>query len=86
VDTDAIGFCSDVNGIKKPINFDAIDGWAVYIPSVDTVCYFSKNMVKDGNKGYRIRKIPGSKSINVDKSPVILYSDITDENVFWEGG
>lgn len=81
-----IGFNTVVNGKKIPIDLNAIDGWAIYCPEVDTVCYFSKDMVKKGLKSYRIRKIIGAKTINIDKSPVSIYSDIVDETIIWKGG
>lgn len=79
-----IGFCSVVNGKKLPIDISAIDGWAVYCADVDTVCFFSKEMIKPGSKGFRIRRQPRKK--NVDAVPIPLYTDLVDETIVWKVG
>ena len=79
-------FNTVVNGKRVPIDFSAIDGWAVYIPDVETVCYIPKNIVPEGNKSFRIRKVPGAKTINLDKRAVKLYTEYTKEEVIWTGG
>jgi hypothetical protein len=81
-----IGFNTVVNGKKIPIDLSAIDGWAVYIPEVDVVCYFSKEMIKEGNKGFRIRKIQGARTINIDKLQAPLYNNLVNEEVLWRVG
>ena len=45
-----VPFRTVVNGKSVPINFNAIDGWAVYCPEIEKVVYVSKNDV-DLNKG-----------------------------------
>lgn len=79
-----VGFCTVVNGKKLPIDLKAVDGWAVYCADVDQICYFSKQMIKDGSKGYRIRKQPREKQ--VDSIPTPLYTDLVNEMVLWKDG
>ena len=80
-----IPFCTVVNGKKLPIDLSAIDGWAVYLPDVESVCYFNKEQVKD-LKLFRIRKDSAKNTINVDKNRSPLYSELLDETVLWSVG
>jgi hypothetical protein len=77
-----IPFSTVVNGKKIPIDLSAIDGWAVYIPDVDSVCYFNKEQIRNV-KNFRIRKEVGKNTINVDKSRAPLYSELLDESIIW---
>jgi hypothetical protein len=81
--TATVEFCSVVNGKRIPIDLSAIDGWAVYLPEVETVCYVSKSMIEEGTKSFRIRKIEGNTTINIDRKPAPLYTNIINEAVFW---
>lgn len=81
-----IGFNTVVNGKKVPIDLSAIDGWAIYIPDVDTVCYIAKSDIEPTAKGTRIRKTPGSKTINIDKKASPVYKQLLDETKVWKGG
>ena len=81
-----IGFSTVVNGKKVPIDLSAIDGWAIYIPDVDAVCYIPKSDIPPGAKGTRIRKTPGSKTINIDKKAIIVYKQLLNEEKIWKGG
>lgn len=78
-----IQLCSVVNGKRIPIDRTAIDGWAVYIPSVDQVCYVPNRDVPDNATSFRIRKDPGQKTINVDKQAARLYIELTSAEVIW---
>lgn len=78
-----VPLCSVVNGKRVPIDRSAIDGWAIYIPSVDQVCYVANRDIPENATSFRIRKDPGKKTINVDKQAARLYSDITSEDVIW---
>jgi len=77
-----IPFSTVVNGKKIPIDLSAIDGWAVYIPDVDSICYFNKEQIRNV-KTFRIRKEVGKNTINVDKSRAPLYSELLDESIIW---
>ena len=53
-----IPFCSVVNGVKIPIDFIKIDGWAVYTPIIDKVFYLLKSDVNITKKSYSFRIAP----------------------------
>jgi hypothetical protein len=78
-----IQLCSVVNGKRIPINRSAIDGWAIYIPSVDQVCYVASRDIPENATSFRIRKDPGQKTINVDKQAARLYIELTSVEVIW---
>lgn len=81
-----IPLSSVVNGKKVPIDLSAVDGYAVYIPSVDSVCYISKYMIPEEFKGFRIRKTPRKNKVNIDKYQVPLYNTLLNEEVIWWDG
>lgn len=82
-DLATIEFCSVVNGKRVACDLSAIDGWAIYLPGVDKVCYFSKEMVPEGTKSFRIRKTQGAATVNIDKKQVSLYTELLSEDVIW---
>jgi len=84
-DIATVEFCSVVNGKRVPVDLNAIDGWAVYLPEVESVGYISKSMVQDGVKSFRIRKVEAKTTINVDKAPAPLYTTLSNEVVLWRG-
>lgn len=78
-----VSFTSVVNGKKIPINLDFIDGWAIYLPDVEKICYIDKSMIT--GKCIGIRQYPGNrKMVNPGKAAVPLYTDFLDETVFWK--
>lgn len=81
-----IPLSSVVNGKKVPVDLSAIDGYAVYIPSVDSVCYISKSMIPTEFKGFRIRKSPRKVKINIDRYQVPVYNTLLSEEVIWRVG
>lgn len=73
-----VPFRSVVNGKIVPIDFDAIDGWAVYCPEVDEIVYISKQEV-DLTKGACVfRLTEGASSVNKDKVKRKLYTEFGD--------
>lgn len=70
-----IPFKTVVNGKSIPIEFDAIDGWAVYCPEVDSVVYINKNDVDLTKKAFGFRLTEGSNSVNKNKTRRKLYTE-----------
>ena len=84
-DTAVVEFVSVVNGKRIPIDLTAIDGWAIYIPEVEKVCYISKTQIKENTRSFRIRKNTGANTINVDKTKSPVYTEILSEECLWWG-
>lgn len=76
---------SIVNGKKIPINRSAIDAYAIYIPDVDCVCYYPITDIASDKRSFIVRKSPGKSTINVDKKPAPVYSELLDEMRLWNG-
>jgi hypothetical protein len=73
-----VNFRSMVNKKAVPINFDAIDGWAVYCPEVNSVVYVSKNEVDLTKNGFSFRLTDGRNTINKNKVRKRLYTEFGD--------
>ena len=84
-DIAVVEFVSVVNGKRIPIDLTAIDGWAIYIPEVEKVCYISKKQIKEDTRSFRIRKNTGANTINVDKAKSPVYIDLLSEECLWWG-
>lgn len=61
-------------GKHSPINFDAIDGWAIYCPEIDHVTYISKKKINLERKAVSFRIESGSNKVNKNKSMIALYT------------
>lgn len=83
VDQIQLELFSTVNGKKIPINRTAIDAYAIYIPDVDCVCYYPICDIAADKKSFIVRKSQGKKTINVDKKPAPVYSELLDEMRLW---
>lgn len=70
-----VAFSSLVNGKGKPIDFDAIDGWAVYCPEVDSVVYISKKEVDLDKNSFSFRLTEGKNTVNINKVRKKLYTE-----------
>ena len=70
-----VHFRSMVNGKSKEIDFDAIDGWAVYCPEVDSVVYVSKHEVDLEKGSFSFRLTEGKKTVNIDKVKRKIYTE-----------
>lgn len=70
-----VHYRSMVNGKPKDINFDAIDGWAIYCPEVDRVVYVSKYEVDLEKGSFTFRLTEGANSVNINKSKRKLYTE-----------
>lgn len=68
-----VPFRSVVNGKSVPINFDSIDGWAVYCPGIDKVVYVGKHEV-DTSKGSFAFRLTESQNNN-GKEKRKLYTE-----------
>jgi PD-(D/E)XK endonuclease len=84
-DVTTIEFVSVVNGKRIPIDLNAIDGWAIYIPEVEKVCYISKKQIPKDTRSFRIRKNAGANTINVDKLKSPVYTELLSEECLWWG-
>ncbi len=57
-----VHFRSMVNGKAVSIDFNAIDGWAIYCPEVDSVVYVSKHEVDLSKGAFAFRLAEGKKN------------------------
>jgi hypothetical protein len=73
-----VHFRSMVNGAAKDINFDAIDGWAVYCPEIDRVVYVGKHEVDVTKGSFTFRLTEGANRVNINKVKRKLYTDFGD--------
>lgn len=73
-----VHFRSMVNGKAVAIDFDAIDGWAVYCPEVDCVVYVNKSDVDISKGGFSFRLSPGSNSVNISKTKRKIYTEFSE--------
>lgn len=69
-----VGFRTTSMGKHTPINFDAIDGWAVYCPEIEKVVYISKSEVDLTKGGINFRLKEGLNRVNKGKNNIQLYS------------
>ena len=69
-----VGFRTTSMGKHTPINFDAIDGWAVYCPEIEKVVYISKSEVDLTKGGINFRLEEGLNRVNKGKNSIQLYS------------
>lgn len=72
-----IVFASVVNGKKVPINFDYIDGFAVYNPEQNRVFYFPKRKIDTKKCLFGCRFSGGDRTST-------LCEDVDDVNGIWE--
>lgn len=72
-----IPFKTVVNGKSVPIDFNAIDGWAVFCPEVDKVIYISKSEV-DLTKGSVTFRLTPSKNRNSTGNARKMYTDFSE--------
>ena len=70
-----VRFRSIINGKSKDIDLNAIDGWAIYCPDVDSVIYVGKHEVNIESKGFSFRLTEGSNSVNINKEKRKLYTE-----------
>jgi hypothetical protein len=70
-----VHFRSMVNGTSKEIDFDSIDGWAVYCPEVDKVVYISKDEVDLSKGSFAFRLTEGANRVNINKVKRKLYTE-----------
>ena len=70
-----VAFRSMVNGSSRPIDFAAIDGWAVYCPEVDSVVYVGKHEVDLSRGGFGFRLTEGKNSVNISKVKRKIYTE-----------
>ena len=66
-----------VNRKSVAIDLDAIDGWAVYCPEVDSVVYINKTEVDLTKNGFSFRTSEGKHGANSD-SKRKLYNEFND--------
>lgn len=70
-----VHYRSMVNGKSKDIDFNAIDGWAVFCPEVDRVVYVSKYEVDLEKGSFTFRLTKGANSVNINKVKRKLYTE-----------
>lgn len=70
-----VNYHSMVNSKQRPINFDAIDGWAVYCPDVDSVVYVGKHDVDLTKRNFYFRLFEATVPPNKDKTRRKLYTE-----------
>ena len=70
-----VDLSSKVNGKSVPIDLDAIDGWAVYCPEIDSVVYVNKNEVDTTKNSIGFKLTEGANSVNKDKIKRKHYSE-----------
>ena len=73
-----VAFRTTSMGKHTPINFDAIDGWAVYCPEIDKVVYINKSEVDLTKGGIDFRLTEGLNRVNKGKNSIRLYSSFGD--------
>lgn len=73
-----IHFRSMVNGKSKKIDFNAIDGWAVFCPEVDSVVYINKNDVDLSKGSVTFRLTEGGKQVSPNATKRKLYTDFSE--------
>lgn len=78
-----VGFRTTSMGKHTPINFDAIDGWAVYCPEIEKVVYISKSEVDLTKRGINFRLKEGLNRVNKGKNSIQLYS-VFNEITEWK--
>lgn len=71
-----IHFRSMVNGKSIPIDFDCIDGWAIFCPEVDKVVYVSKSEVDLTKGSFSFRLEEGKKHSTGNKRK--LYTEYSE--------
>ncbi len=70
-----IDLFSKVNGKSVPINCNAIDGWAVYCPEVESIVYIGKHEVDITKNSIGFKLSEGMNSVNRDKTKRKLYTE-----------
>ena len=70
-----VPFKTIVNGKSVPINFSAIDGWAVYCPEVDSVVYISKAEADLTKKSICFRLTEAGNGLNKNKAKRKMYTE-----------
>ena len=74
-----VHFRSMVNGKSVSIDFDAIDGWAIYCPEVDSVVYVGKHEVDLSKGSFAFRLEEGKKkSTGVKRKTYTEYSELDE--------
>jgi len=73
-DVVTVKFRTTSMGKHSPINFDAIDGWAVYSPEIHKITYISKNEIDLTKTSVSFRLSEGSNTVNKTKNSIPLYS------------
>jgi hypothetical protein len=73
-----VHFRSMVNSKSKEINFDAIDGWAVYCPEVNSVVYVSKTDVDLSKGSFAFRLEHGGKQVGANVTRRKLYTEYSE--------
>lgn len=73
-----VAFRSIVNKQSIPINFDAIDGWAIYCPEVDSVVYVSKYEVDLDKNGFSFRLVNGQNTTKVRRKLYTEFGDVAE--------
>lgn len=73
-----VHFRSIVNGESKPIDLNAIDGWAIYCPEVESVVYVSKKEVDVKKRSFAFRLTEGKNSVNKDKVKRKIYTEYSE--------
>lgn len=70
-----VQFKSMVNGKSIRINFDIIDGWAVYCPEIEQVIFVNKNEIDCNMRSFAFRFTEGAGTVNIEKIKRPLYTD-----------
>lgn len=74
-----VHFRSMVNGKSVGIDFNAIDGWAIYCPEVDKVVYVSKTEVDLTKGSFSFRLSEGKKNTTGTKRKIYTeYSELDE--------
>lgn len=74
-----VHFSSMVNGKAVKIDFDLIDGWAVYCPQVDSVVYVHKSDIDLTKNNFSFRLAEGKKNTTgVKRKLYTEYSDVDE--------
>jgi len=71
-----IQFSTTINGKKVPINFELIDGWAVYCPEIDSVVYVGKDDVDMEKRTFSFRLTSGGNQVNKNKDRRKVYTEL----------
>ena len=74
-----VHFRSMVNGKSVGIDFDAIDGWAIYCPEIDKIVYVSKSDVDLTKGSFSFRLSEGKKNATGTKRKIYTeYSELDE--------